>query len=295
MNVSDERINLWAKPIGDTEEEKCQSAIRQITDVMRERFGNSVKIIHQGSHANRTNVRADSDVDIAVVYEDSYFSDVEWLPADHQTHYWNALVPATYSFEQFKKDTHDALVKKFGLLGVSRKNKCIRVAGNSTRINADVVPAFRSNRYSALGVVAHRGIGFITDNDKKLTHSFPEQHYDSGVSKNEATSTAFKAAVRVLKNTRNEMTDKGIIVKDSMPSFFLESLVWNAGNHHFTSATYREDARAVAAAVWNDMRVLATAQNYKEVSELKWLLREAHRTPAQAELFMHRAWNYLEP
>ncbi len=221
MNVSDERISNWAKPISDTEEEKCLSAIRQIGDVIRDRFGHRVKIIHQGSHANRTNVPAESDVDIAVIYEDSYFSNVEWLSPEHQLHHWNNLVPATYPFEQFKKDVHKALSERFGIHNVERKNKCIRVTGNTTRINADVVPAFPSHSYSAPDMISYSGIGFVTD-EQKLTHSFPVQHYNSGVRKNEATSTAFKAVVRVLKNVRNEMMEKGIIEKNSMPSFFLE-------------------------------------------------------------------------
>ena len=53
MKVSDERINLWAKPISETEEEKCQNAITQITDAIRGHFGSDVSVIRQGSHRNR--------------------------------------------------------------------------------------------------------------------------------------------------------------------------------------------------------------------------------------------------
>ena len=293
MNVTEDRVNLWAKALSETEEEKCQNAIGMVTEAMRGRFGNGVTIIHQGSHKNRTNIRADSDVDIAVVYDDAYFSDVNALSyADQQAH-WNTLAPAPYTFGQFKQEVHQVLMEKFGLGAATRKNKCIRVEGNTYRVSADVVPAFQSKRFSAPRMVAYTGIGLITD-EGKLIHSFPEHHYSSGVRKNDATRNAFKAAVRVLKNTRNEMLEKGLIAKDSMPSFFLECLVWNAPDSCFQKQTYREDARAVALHVWSEMRAVEKARNYKEVSELQWLLREAYRTPAQAETFMLSAWSFLE-
>src|SRR5438105_2635570 len=98
MTVPEDRINLWAKAVSETEEEKCQNALSMVTDAMRDRFGNGVTIIHQGSHKNRTNIRADSDVDIAVVYDGSYFSDVDALPSGQQQTHWNTLSPATYGF-----------------------------------------------------------------------------------------------------------------------------------------------------------------------------------------------------
>jgi hypothetical protein len=293
MSVSSDRVNTWAKAISESEEEKCSNTIRAVSDLMKERFGNSVRIIHQGSHRNRTNVRADSDVDIAVAYQDAYFSDVDAMPLADQQRYWQTLSGSSYSYEQFKDDVHTALREKFGLIPTTRKSKCIRVEGNTYRVSADVVPAFVSKRFNASGGVAHDGIGFIADTGGTLIHSFPEQHYASGVRKNDDVGH-YKAAVRVLKNARNEMMENGIVGRDSMPSFFLECLVWNAPHSCFQNTSYKGDARAVAAHIWNDMRNLGPAQGYREVSELKWLLREAHRTPTQAEAFMLAAWNYLE-
>ncbi len=150
-----------------------------------------------------------------------------------------------------------------------------------------MVPAFELRYHNMLGQHTQTGIGFIKDDDGTVVHSYPQHHYDNGVRKNERTSQAYKAAVRVLKNTRNEMEEKGIIPKDTMPSFLLECLVWNAPDTCFQTTSYREDARQVAAHIWGDMQVPDTAKNYKEVSEMKWLLREAHRTPAQAQAFMY--------
>lgn len=295
MNVTDERINLWAKPISETEEDKCSNAIRQISDVLKGRFGNTVSIVHQGSHRNRTNVRADSDVDIAVVYNDNYFSDVEPLSLFDQSVHFKSLVPSKYTFADYKNDVHHVLEKEFGVNAAKRKNKCIRVEGNTNRVHADVVPAFCTKRFSALGYKSHDGLGFIADDTNALQHSYPEHHYGNGVLKNGRTANTYKAVVRILKNARKEMEDCGLIPKDSMPSFFLECLVWNVADSWFLGSTYREIVRNVTAVVWGHMSDATIHPSYREVSDLKKLLNESHRTPAQAQAFMLQAWHYLAP
>lgn len=294
MNVSDDRINTWAQALSETEDDRCENAKSMVVDAMRERFGNSVTIIHQGSHRNRTNIRTDSDVDIAVVYDDIYYSDLRNLPYEHHAGHWAGVSTPAYTFQQFKTDVHQALVNKFGLGVATRKNKCIRVAGNTYRVNADVVPAFQSKRYNSPGLVSHEGIGILTDGGTVI-HSYPEQHYASGVAKNEATSQAYKAVVRILKNVRREMEDSGLLAKDTISSFLIESLVWNAPERRFLNASYREDARDVLSHVWNDMRDASAHPTYKEVSQLEWLLRGTNHTPAKAEIFTKAAWNYLVP
>lgn len=291
MNVTPERISLWAQAISETEEEKCQNALSAVIDVMRDRFGSDVKVIKQGSHRNRTNVRADSDVDIAVVHKGHYFPDISKLSDNDKALHKRYSTDSVYTFEQFKADVHKALQDKFGT-AAERKNKCIRVAGNTYRVNADVVPAYGHKRFRAYDNIEAEGIGFKTDKGV-VVYSYPDQHYNNGVEKNTNTSGTFKAVVRILKNTRNEMAANRIILPDSMSSFLVESLVWNVPPSYFSHSTYREDARAVALKIWSDMREPSIANNYAEVSDLKWLLRGEH-TPAKAEAFMLQAWHYLE-
>lgn len=294
MNVSDERINIWAGAISETEEDKCQTAISQITDAIRDHFGYGITIVKQGSHRNRTNIRADSDVDIAVVHDSYYFPDIQKLSASDKLLHEQNSTDAQYKFSQFKSDVHSVLQKKFGLISVERKNKCIRVKGNSTRINADVVPAYGHKRFYAYNQIEAQGIGFVTDDSTWTTHSFPDQHYANGVSKNTATDRSYKAVVRILKNVRNELVAKNSILGDSMTSFFIESLVWNAPNPSFSGTNYRNIARDVIATIWADMRDPEKSKKYAEVSDLHWLFR-GQRTPAQAEDFMLKAWHYLTP
>ena len=295
MNVTEDRINLWAKAISETEETKCQNSISQITDAIREHFGNKVTIVPQGSHRNRTNVRADSDVDLAIVHDSYHFPNINSLSESDKQLHLQYSTDAEYSFEQFKSDVHKVLENKFGISSVERKNKCIRVKGNTYRVNADVVPAYGYTRYRAFGDVEVKGIAFKMDSPSERVGSFPHHHYENGVKKNDDTGKAYKAVVRILKNTRNELVEKGLYPADTMPSFFIESLVWNAPNSCFSHTTYREDARAVALQIWSDMRDPAKSNLYAEVCDLHWLFRgKTTRTPAQAEAFILKAWSYLE-
>ncbi len=125
MKVSEDQINRWANPPSDTENEKCENAIRTISDVLRERFGTDISIIRQGSHRNKTNIRLDSDVDFAVVHNGYFFHDIDNLSDPDKETYKRNRTPADYSFSQFKADVHSVLTKKLG--AAEKRSKCIRV------------------------------------------------------------------------------------------------------------------------------------------------------------------------
>lgn len=293
MQVDDNQIDRWATPPSETEDEKCENAVAQITDALRARFGTSITIIRQGSHRNRTNVKRDSDIDIAVVHDDYFFPDVSGLSEIDKSLYQKYRVPASYSFSDFKKDVHATLLAKFGVGTAERKNKCIRVSGSSTRVDADVVPAYEHRRFSSYDVVSATGLAFNTDKGDRI-HSFPDQHYKNGVKKNDETSRSYKSVVRIIKNVRNRLVSLGEIKEGDISSFFIESLVWNVPNSYFTGATWRGDAESVALKIWSDMRDTAIAHNYAEVSDLQWLFRgQTHRTPKQAEDFMLKVWSFV--
>ncbi|MDO8594932.1 MAG: nucleotidyltransferase [bacterium] len=293
MKVDEDQINRWANPPSDTENEKSENSIRTVTDALRERFGTDISIVRQGSHRNKTNIKLDSDVDFAVVHTGYFFHDISDLSDSDKQVYERGRTSAGYSFSQFKTDVYSVLTKKFGVGLVQKKNKCIRVLGNTYRLNADVVPAFEHKRFSTPYTTSAEGIGIWTDKGDYI-QSYPEQHYKNGVKKNDDTSRAFKSVVRVLKNIRNDLVDKNLLKLEVMPSFFVESLVWNVAKDFFSGTTWREDVENVTAKIWNDMRDATIANEYAEVSDLMWLFRgKTNRTPKQAEDFMLEAWRYV--
>lgn len=293
MNVTDDRLALWARPLSETEDTKCTNAREQVTSVMRNKFGNDVRVFIQGSYANRTNVRQDSDVDIVVVHTGFYFPDTSFLPKEQEQLYWSNFTSSTYTFDQFRREVHAVLSATFPLM-IEPKEKCLKVRGNTNRVNADVVPAFEHHRLSSHTAIQHTGIAFNTLSGEKVV-SFPEQHYDNGVLKNDRTGRTYKQVVRILKNVRNALIENGTIDQKLVSSYFIECLVWNVSDDYFNGTSLRDITRNVIGKIWNDMREPSIANNYAEISDLHWLLRGPTKTSAQAELFALKAWHYLAP
>ena len=291
MALSEEQLITWSRPVSTSEDQKCINVVSQVTEAVREQFGNSVSIFLQGSYRNNTNIKKDSDVDIVVRSDDYFFPKINGLSAADQARFHQLYPSGTYTFTQFKNEVHIALQRYFGV--VQRKNKCIYVPGNTYRVNADVVPCFILKRYRSLESIDAEGIKLIAD-DASVVLSYPHQHYENGVSKTKATGRMYKRIVRILKRIRNELINARQIQEGLVSSFFIECLVYNVPNSYFLSGQYKQTLRNILVKLFNDMKDEAIANDYKEVSELQWLFRGSTRSPQDAKLFIQSCWNYGE-
>lgn len=293
MGPTEQQLIAWSKPVSTTEDEKCKRAISQITEAIRNKFGNEVTVFLQGSYENNTNVRKDSDVDIVVRHDGYFYHDLQRLSEHDKQMYEANRTPGNYQFEQLKEDVHTALINAFGN-DAKRKNKCIEVVGNSYRITGDVIPCFVHKRFSTLTTTEVEGIQFNSDTGAKII-SFPKQHYKNGVAKTEATGRMYKRIVRILKVIKNNLIDSGSISEELASSFFIECLVYNVPNDQFVVGNYTQTLKNVITKVYNDMGDPAVANKYVEVSGYKWLLgSDAKRPPANGREFMLKCWQYAE-
>lgn len=291
----EDTLRSWAKAPGQTEEAKCDNAVRAIrkaidaSPVLNKR---SIRVFAQGSYCNRTNVRADSDVDVCVLCSDTFFYD---LPNDQATASDFDITPASYHYSQFKNELQSALTSYFGKDGVTRGNKAFDIHPNSYRVDADAVPCFEYRRYDTDDGTHLTGTAFDPDNGVRVVN-WPEQNYENGVAKNKATGGRFKDVVRILKRLRNHMADEEEIPEASpIPSFLIECLVWNVPNTDFGHYTYRLDVREALASLFNNTLSYEKCSEWGEVNELKYLFRGPKAwTWQQAHAFTSAAWNYLE-
>lgn len=132
----------------------------------------------------------------------------------------------------------------------------------------------------------------ITDDGQRI-ENWPHQHYENGTNKNLRTKKRFRAVVRILKRLRDEIEVRG---GDSgpVPSFLIESLVWNAPDACFGHASYSEDVRLVLAYLMTQLAQDATCHEWGEVNERKYLFRGSQTwTRAQASTFVITSWCYL--
>lgn len=290
MAVTEEQLTRWARGPSDTEAERCETTIRRITEALRPHFGYRVTIFVQGSYRNNTNVRQDSDIDVAVQDDQSYFSDLSQMGQVALQRHNSSFTPSDHTFEEFKTQVHRLLAAKFGQR-VERRNKCIFVPETATGVNGDVVPCFVHKRFDVNGIVVAEGIEFAADDGRRF-NSFPQQHYDNGVAKNDATRRMYKRMVRILKNVRGELVSAGTLTEDAMASFFIESLTYNAlPDNVFLANTYFAASKQVIAALWTVTEGDA-ANRLLEVNRLKWLF-SGDRTVAQARAFLQAAYTYI--
>lgn len=235
MNYNKAKLEDYSSPLSDTEKTQCKHAIEMVKDALVE-FGYTVKtsrnyysddgyayyyqlsnsnynsyssvaILLQGSYANNTNIKRYSDVDVSVIY--------------------NPIFPVSLEkyFITYKQKIYDALYRKFGT-DTKRKNKSIRIEGNSYRKSIDVVPAF------SITSRIEDGIQFLTDDNQKIIN-YPLKQISNENKKNKDTQYNFKKYVRIFKNIKTDMEYSKINSASNIGSFQIESLLWNIPNEVF--------------------------------------------------------------
>lgn len=288
----------WAAAPSKTEQERSENAITAIrkaialSDKLKSR---GIRVFVQGSYRNRVNVRRESDVDVGVMLHDYFLT--EYPAGKTSADFGN--VDVDYTFARFKNELEEALVAHFGRAAVRRGNKAFDIKENSYHVEADVIPLFEFRQYWESGrcrcgvaLIPDKG-GRIENYPERLLESWPRtpQHYENGVTKNQATSKAFKGVVRILKSLRNEMDGADIAAAKPIPGFLVECLAWNTPNSCFSHTTWREDVEAVLYHLWSNIK---TAENWTEVNDIKYLFYASQPwTRDQAYTFVNNAWDYV--
>lgn len=256
MKFTEKQLQAYAAPLSESEEERCKNAIRMVRDAMKligysdndkeiykyegetpayalelsaSNTGRKLFLLVQGSYANNTNVRTQSDVDVAVILESTFIP--EYRANVKGESY--GFSDGTFTVKQLKDEVESALKSKFNNEGVERNDKSIKVHGNSYRVDSDVVPAYRYRDYRAdYTFNANNYIGGIEirpDSGGKIIN-FPEQHIKNGKQKNTETGYRYKKHVRIMKKMKSIMKDSGYSIPSNISSFGLESLLWNVPN-----------------------------------------------------------------
>ncbi len=297
MSLED-TFQSWGKPPGSTEQEKCDNAERAVRKAIAGSSALSlvnIKVFPQGSYRNRTNVKQDSDVDICVLCTDVSF--VDYSLSEGLTDSDVGLVSHPYTYAEFKNDVEKALRSHFGTASVTRGNKAFDIHENSYRVDADVVPCFEHRRYhrrSGGGYYYTSGTELRPDNTAQVIN-WPQQNYDNGVAKNDATGTRFKSVVRILKRQRNKMDEERVAAAKPISSFLIECLVWNVPDDRFGHDTYSADVRSGLAYLFNNTMKWEDCKEWGEINELKYLFRASQPwTIEQAHAFLSAAWDYLD-
>ncbi|MEU4249057.1 nucleotidyltransferase [Amycolatopsis sp. NPDC026612] len=204
----------------------------------------SYEIVVQGSYANKTNIRAHSDVDLVVQMRMPFEEQLDDLGPAEKRRFAAKYVNAAIGWHEFRQDVISALRKSYF---VTVGHKCIDIQDwdSLLRIPADIVPAIEFRRYrtfaSGGGETFDEGI-YFEDHRGRVVLSFPKQHLRNGNRKDAATGGRFKQVVRAVKNARLHLMDVEADDRASaLSSYFIECLCYNVPDEE-----YRQSALPVA-------------------------------------------------
>jgi len=311
MKFTETQLQKFAAPLSAAEDQKCQVAIgmvsdslkslgfsdngKSITKMINETYAymlemsntatnRNVKIFIKGSYANNTNVRTDSDVDIAIVEEDVFL--VEYRAGATDENYGIRIAqPRTMSF---KDEVQRCLVDKFKS-DVQRMNKSIKVHGNNHRKDADAVPCKRLRNYLheyANNPNDYIGGIVITADDTTRIVNYPEQHIAHGYRKDIETKLIYKPMVRIVKSLRNIMKENKYSSADNVSSFGVESLLWNVIKEAYLlpSSTFGSKLKTIVDYLFYNNN--SDFDNYKEANGIKPLFESVQKKIAYRQFIV---------
>ena len=296
MKYTENTLQSWTVPLSETEENRVKNTIRMIDDAIRTKdalANEEIEIFTQGSYANNTNVRQNSDIDVCIMLK-SYF----------YTNYEDGVCSADFgytdggpSFNEFRELIMDALEDKFGSNNVNSRNKCIDVRANSYHVNADVVPAIQYRDYKIIHSRDKNrfveGIKFLAQ-DGSWVINYPKDHINNGKTKNIETSHKYKKLVRIMKHIRNEMVSEGIINGEIITSFLVECLVWNIPNSFIMkNDNWTDTIQDSIAYLWHAIEE-GKSDEWGEVSERLYLFKLRKWSSQDAKDFLAKMYAYLE-
>lgn len=298
-----DRFARWSRPPSDSEEAKADRAARMINEAISNYApleNKRISVYGTGSYKNNTNTRNESDIDIAVVLHECFFSK-----------YPNGKPPQAedlghsggvrYGLDAFREDVGRALKAKFGHDGVTAGSKAFDVHSNTSRLDADVAVFLEHHRYTGkrntdgswhyLEGVEMRG------KDGSRIINWHQDHYTNGVNKNNRTGRRYKRIARVLKCLRDDMKrseEQSVRQAAEVPSFLLECLAFNASDGCYQQGDLYDDLKAVITTLWNGTKAETDDLVYVEVSGRKWLFcGEQPWTKASAHSFVLKAWQHV--
>lgn len=285
----EEKLSGWTAPSSDTEQDKQDRTERMIRQAIgsHEPFKNcSIKVFAKGSYANNTNVRSDSDVDIAVECTDVLY----WKETEQGIYKPGKPYEGDWTPAKLRAELVAALKCKFPNQVDTSGTTAIQINSNSSRVDADVVPCF-SYEYHMRSETRRGTKIFKTDGSSIV--NYPVQQLDNGIAKNKRTGYAYKKAARLLKRIENAMADDKVF--HELPSFFMECLAYNCPDNIFSHSTWTECLRAMLFYIWDKLQGdEPTSDRWVEVNECFYLFHPNQKwTREDGREFAKAAWNYF--
>lgn len=288
----EDTIRNWTLPSSTTEQGKQDRTERMVKDAIRQHTELTdcrLSAFAKGSYANNTNVRIDSDVDIAIQCHEVVY----WEVADGGTCPSSEPYSGRWTPDALRNELTKALERKFPGDVDTSGTTAISIRSSTARVDADVIPCFDYHYYFSpqdyrVGTRIFRTSGAKIDN-------YPHQQLVNGRSKNVRTNGSYKRMVRVMKRIENAMAVDGDF--NSLPSYFVECLVYNCPDSAFGRPTWTDTTRSIIYEIWDGMAGAEPhdeSDRWLEVNDCLFLFHPGQTwTRQDGREFARAAWNYL--
>ncbi len=126
-------------------------------------------------------------------------------------------------WQSFRRHALNAMRARFRD-NVSACRKTLKIAKGETQADADLV----------VTLSFREGIGCCLPDKRRWVVSYPHQHHQRGLNKEQTTNRRFKRVIRMFKTARNHAVDEVLIGRYVAPSYFIECLLFNVPDELFS-------------------------------------------------------------
>ena len=210
MPIPESILSSWSHHQAGTASKQAHVSVRDALAAYDWPSEVKYEVFLQGSYKNDTNLRRDSDVDVVVRLASKLRPRVALLTGE-QLQEDGSHKAAYERWHSFRRHALKAMRARYGD-AVSSGRKSIKLAKGEIQADVDLVVTLSYKE----------GIGLYLPDERRWVVSYPQQHHQRGLKKEEATSKRFKRTIRMFKAARNRLVDKRVLTKDDAPSYFIE-------------------------------------------------------------------------
>lgn len=268
MAIPESTLSNWSHHRSGTASAQANVAIRNALSNYRWPTEVPYEVFLQGSYHNGTNLSRDSDVDVVIRLTTRIRPRVVAMsPADLEGNGSHRFL--LEKWQSFRQHALRALRTEFGD-SVTSGRKSLKIAQGRIPAAADVVVTLKYED----------GLAIFLPDEGRWVVSHPQRHYQRGMRKERATGNRFKRTVRMFKTTRNHLVNNGTINERTVPSYFIECLLYNVPEDLFSqqlSITYADVLNWLGSA---QMRTFATQSGDMQLFGSRpeqWTVNEARR------------------
>lgn len=241
MSIPDSQLETWSNPGADDSATKTYNRVKNVMEddnSIPNQKDKNFEVYLQGSYRNSTNIYADSDVDLVVQLNSTFRRNLSRLNSTQKSKYKDSFSSASYGLSGFDQDVVDTLRDNYGRSSVSVEDRALVLDSDSLPLPADIVVCQQYRRYNRFQRFSDQdydeGIRFKDQSTGEKIISYPKIHYENGADKNQSVHSRYRETIRIIKNARSYLVEKGEIEEGLAPSYCIECLLYNIPSSKYT-------------------------------------------------------------